>query len=246
MHISPGDTVRSIVAADFRTAAVFHRHGIPFCCGGDRPLAEACRERGVAEDEVRDALARATTRRDRVVPQVDGWELETLTAYIVGHHHAHLRLMMPALAAHTRKVAASHGAARPELREVARIVEELVLDLTSHMAKEENILFPYIVALADPRRREPVSPPFADIEHPLRMMAAEHERALAAAAEMRRLTGAYTVPPDACTTYRVSLAELDAFERDLRTHVHLEEHVLFPRARALAERVGADVHGERP
>ena len=47
---------------------------------------------------------------------------------------------------------------------------------------------------------------------------------------IRELTNAYTVPADGCTTYRVCLAELARFERDLHRHVHLENNVLFPKA----------------
>lgn len=53
-------------------------------------------------------------------------------------------------------------------------------------------------------------------------------------ARIRELTGGYAVPAHGCTTWRVALQELDAFERDLLLHVHLENNVLFPMARALA------------
>ena len=65
-------------------------------------------------------------------------------------------------------------------------------------------------------------------------MEAEHESAGAAMARIRELSGDYTPPADGCTTYRVALKELEAFEQDLHTHVHLENNVLFPKARVLA------------
>ena len=52
--------------------------------------------------------------------------------------------------------------------------------------------------------------------------------------QIRQLSRDFTVPADGCTTYRVAMQELEAFERDLHQHVHLENNILFPKARALA------------
>jgi regulator of cell morphogenesis and NO signaling len=53
---------------------------------------------------------------------------------------------------------------------------------------------------------------------------------------IRELTKGYLAPADGCTTYRVCMAELERFERDLHRHVHLENNVLFPKAVALENR----------
>ena len=142
---------------------------------------------------------------------------------------------MPIISAHLRKAVASHGS-RIELSDVARLFESVVSEMTAHMAKEENILFPYIAALAEAVRGGEAAPlaPFGDIENPIRVMESEHESAGASMALIRTMTGGYSLSADACVTYRVCLQELEAFERDLHQHVHLENNVLFPRARALA------------
>jgi regulator of cell morphogenesis and NO signaling len=103
------------------------------------------------------------------------------------------------------------------------------------MAKEEQILFPFIVDLEDAAAagRPAPRPPFGTVANPIRMMEVEHRFVGDAMAEMRHLTGGFTPPEDACGTYRVCLQELDAFERDLHEHVHLENNVLFPKAVAL-------------
>jgi regulator of cell morphogenesis and NO signaling len=78
--------------------------------------------------------------------------------------------------------------------------------------------------------------PFGTVSNPIHMMEMEHEAAGNAMFEIRELTGGYEVPADGCTTYAVCLRELDAFEKDLHAHVHLENNILFPKAAAL-ERV---------
>ena len=113
--------------------------------------------------------------------------------------------------------------------------------MMSYMAKEERILFPYIDALAEAvRAGRPAPPtPFGSIHNPIRMMEEEHESAGAAMARIRALTDNYAAPEDGCTTYRVCLQELAAFERDLHAHVHLENNLLFPKARVLASQAPA-------
>jgi regulator of cell morphogenesis and NO signaling len=61
-------------------------------------------------------------------------------------------------------------------------------------------------------------------------MESEHSGAGALMARIRELTNGFTPPPGACNTYQVAYAELEAFERDLHQHVHLENNILFPKA----------------
>ncbi len=61
----------------------------------------------------------------------------------------------------------------------------------------------------------------------------EHERAGEIAREIRRLSGGFTPPEHACSTYRAAYAKLEGFEEDLHRHVHLENNILFPKAAAL-------------
>jgi regulator of cell morphogenesis and NO signaling len=236
MHFTGETTVGAIVAEDFRTAAVFHEFGIDFCCGGRRTLAEACRERNMEPEAVLTALTRSCSVPG-IVPRFDEWSPETLIGYIVGTHHAYVKQALPVLIAHTRKLAEAHGGRHPELRDVAELTRQIASEMSSHMIKEEQILFPYIAAAAEAVERGKPAPvgPFGSIENPIAMMEAEHDAAGDAVASIRALTGGYVPPADGCATYRIALQELEAFERDLHTHVHLENNILFPKARRLVQ-----------
>jgi regulator of cell morphogenesis and NO signaling len=231
-------TIGEIVAADYRAAAVFQRHGIDFCCQGARTLDRGCREAGADTTEVMREIADATASASTVVPRFSEWPLGELAEYIVAKHHTFVRDMLPLLTAHTRKIANVHGHRHPELPRVAELVEEIADDMTSHMMKEEQILFPYIVQLeAAVAAGRPAPPaPFGSVDHPIHMMKAEHELAGHAMLEIRELTDGFTPPPDGCTTYKVCLQELEGFEADLHAHVHLENNILFPKASALEAR----------
>lgn len=213
--------VGDIVSEDYRRAAALKRFGIDFCCGGKMPLEDACQRKGVALDDVLEALAVSDAHGTATLPRVSAWEPSFLADYIVNEHHTYVRESIPVLRAFTQKVARVHGAERPELVTIAHLFDALATELTEHMASEEGVVFPRIKAggEGEPSLRELV----ADME-------GEHDEAGAIMAEIRRLSRDYTPPEGACNTYRATFAKLEEFEDDLHRHVHIENHVLFPKA----------------
>ena len=233
-------TIRDIVADDFRAAAVFQKHGIDFCCGGNRAVADACQEKGIEDRVVLDELEAALAPAGDT-PRFNTWDLDFLANYIVVNHHAYVRGAIETLRKHAGRVAEVHGERHPEVVAIARRFDAIADEMTHHMFKEERILFPYISALAGAARSgaRPTPAPFGTAANPIRMMEAEHESAGATMAEIRRLSGNYAPPEDACTTFKVTYRELEAFEADLHRHVHLENNILFPKAlRMEAELLG--------
>ena len=222
--------VGDLVAEDYRRAAALKRFGIDFCCGGAVPLADACRQQGVALDDVVEALAASDAHGVATLPRVTAWSPAFLVDYVVNEHHTYVRESVPVLRAFTQKVARVHGSERPELVEIANLFGCVADELTTHMASEEEIVFPRIKAQADGRAGD--GPALRDL---IREMEAEHDEAGALMAEIRRLSDDYTPPDGACNTYRAAFAKLEEFEDDLHRHVHLENHVLFPKALALNE-----------
>jgi regulator of cell morphogenesis and NO signaling len=225
-------TVKDFVVEDFRTAAVFEQHGIDFCCGGGVTLEEACARKGIEAEAVRRELEELASAPAGMNPRFERWELDALVEHIVTSHHAFVKGAIPVLMAHTAKVASVHGGRHPEVVEIYELMRAVAEEMTSHMQKEELMLFPYIKALAKSMREgtEPPRAPFGSVANPIRMMESEHSSAGGAMERIRELTNGFRPPEDACTTYRVSFQELAQFERDLHVHVHLENNILFPRA----------------
>lgn len=228
-----------IVKQDTRAATVLERFGLDYCCGGHRTLQEAAAERKLGVAPIVEALealdaAGSDTRAD------SKWEeLDKLTRHIVQRHHGYVREVTPAIRAWLAKLVARHGHRHPELSQVRDTFDELASELAAHMAKEENLLFPFIDDLAAAERtggRLPTSP-FGTVLHPVRVMEADHREAGDLLARLRDLTHGFAPPDDACTTYRLCYVELERFEGDLHLHVHLENNVLFPRALELEQQL---------
>ena len=197
------------------------RHGIDFCCGGNVPLAEACAKRGLMPEAVLAEIRaeQATGGSEDLVPW-DERPLEELIQYIVSVYHASAREELPRLMEMARKVNNAHGAKDPKrLAQLLNVLQKLEREMLDHMDKEQFVLFPMIRAGHGQQAGGPVQ-----------VMLSEHDDAAAALECLRSLTNDYTPPKDACTTWRALWASLEAFDRETREHIHLENNVLFPRA----------------
>jgi regulator of cell morphogenesis and NO signaling len=234
MTCTHGMTLGEIVTADFRAAGIMERYGLDFCCRGNRTLEQGCRDAGIRSEDLMEQLE-ALEKAPSDARSFKDMSIPALVDHIVTKHHAYVRDALPVLLAHSAKIAKVHGTRHPELVRVAQLVEQVADEMTSHMMKEEHVLFPYIVALASAAEHGAPPPfaPFGTVANPIHMMEMEHESAGNAMFEIRELTDGYQIPADGCTTYAVCLRELDAFERDLHAHVHLENNILFPKASAV-------------
>jgi regulator of cell morphogenesis and NO signaling len=228
-------TVREIALENPATIRVFEKFGIDYCCGGRKPLADACEANNLAVDEVIAALEQALAAP---VPESEAWgqkPLAELIAHIVNTHHAYVNREVPRLAYLSDRVVNRHGADKPELCIIQAKIAELSEELLQHLGKEEMILFPHVIALETSIREGTPRPQscFGTVANPIEMMSREHDAAGALMAEIRRLSNDYTPFVGACPTFLNFYNILLEFERDLHQHVHLENNVLFPRAIAM-------------
>lgn len=223
--------VGTIVADNPAVAGVFEKHGIDYCCRGRTSLADACNERHVPVEEVLAGIE-AVRNAGPATDDADWNEagLAELADHIVDVHHGFLASELPRTTGLIEKVCNAHGKKHAELTQVQEAFRLLREHLESHMAKEENVLFPAI------RRLEACDRPprflFGSVANPIRMMEREHDDAGDSLRTLRELTNGYTPPRDACPTYRVMLESLERIERDLHLHIHKENNILFPRAAA--------------
>lgn len=208
-----------------------------YCCdnGGRASLAEACQNAGMEVAVVLAELERAQllTATD-ASPEAYG-SPKALIGHILDRHHAFTRSELSRLQSLLTRLQERHGESRPELPAIAQCFQALSDDLLPHLLKEENILFPYVVALEQHREHASALPDtcFGSVENPLRQMELEHDNVRALLARMRQLTNNYTPPPEVCTRYRITLQSLECLEVDLIQHIHLENDVLFPLARRM-------------
>lgn len=234
MVLSSDRTVRDVALELPQATRVFEKLKIDYCCGGDRPLGEACATAGVKVENLERMLAEAGQAEVQGNDSLDFQKatLSELVGHILDKHHVYTKEEMARLEPLIDKVIAAHGENHPELRKLGELFQELCADLKPHMFREEQILFPYIVEMEMSALQNRPAPfaPFGTVSNPIRMMMMEHDAVGDLLRELRAISSSYTVPADGCIGYQTLYQALEAFEGDLHQHIHLENNILFPRA----------------
>lgn len=243
MKYTKDQPIGEIVASDYRTAQIFQKFGLDFCCGGNKTIQEAATEKEVNPIDVEKALGKLGS--ERIAKDYSDWTLDFLIDYIVKVHHRFTRDKLREMNTYVQKVAKVHGSQHQELYIIYEELSALYTDLINHLTHEEEELFPYIKKLAetDAGYTEIDSEHFGTGAQPISMREGEHEEAGEAMKRIRRLTNDFTPPEDACRTYRVLYKNLKAFEKDLHKHVHLENNILFPKALELEKKIQQRILG---
>jgi regulator of cell morphogenesis and NO signaling len=225
-------TVREIALEQPSSIRVFEHYGIDYCCGGRKALAEACAARNLEVDTVIAALEAAARTSAPVAESWSQSSLESLIGHIIVTHHAYVKSELPRLAELALKVVDRHGATTQELPVIQTTLARLDEELIQHLAKEEAILFPYLVKMERAIINGSAKPHgcFGTVANPIAMMTQEHDAAGGLIAEIRRLSHNFVAPADACASYHAFYEGLKEFEQDLHQHIHLENNILFPRA----------------
>jgi len=245
MTFNTNQTVRDMATENPASIRVFESFGIDYCCRGRQSLDEACAAEGVPVEKILTELTAASQAAP--LERVESWldaTLTALTAHIVDTHHAFVKQETPRLQALLEKTIGAHGAGHPELALIKDSFNAMADELSSHMFKEERILFPYLERLEQAAQEggPAIRPPFGTVANPIRMMMAEHDQAGELLKRIRIASQDFAVPDTACPTFAALYRGLEEFERDLHLHVHLENNILFPRAVEL-ERTMEERHG---
>ncbi|GAA0892677.1 iron-sulfur cluster repair di-iron protein [Fulvivirga kasyanovii] len=232
MKLSKDTPIGELVAANYRTATVFKKHKIDFCCQGGRTIREAVEQKEIDINLLLKELDEAIQIKDTSANNYQSWPLGLLADYIEKVHHRYVEKRTQEIVPFLNKLCRVHGDRHPELHEITDLFTKSAGDLAQHMKKEELILFPFIHKMVRTQNlREKLHPPhFKTIENPIAMMMHEHDAEGERFRKIAELSNNYNPPADACNTYRVTFALLKEFEDDLHLHIHLENNILFPRA----------------
>lgn len=228
--VNPQKHIRDFVAADFRTAAVFSKHKIDFCCKGNRPISEVCEQKNIDLDAIVYDLNKVLNSQSDQSIDYRSWPSDLLADYIEKKHHRYVLEKTPVLRQFLDRLCKVHGARNPELFKVNELFTASTDELLRHMKDEESIVFPYVREMVEAKNNGAPKPPtekFGTVENPIEQMLHEHEAEGERFREISEITNDYTPPADACNTYRVAYQMLEEFEKDLHLHIHLENNILF-------------------
>ncbi len=206
---SLGDIAASLPGS----TVIFRRHKLDFCCGGAQSLEQASRKKGLDPASIASELTQLTPQPSSIPDSV-----EDLVGYLIERYHTVHRRELPELcnlAIRVERVHADHPAVPRGLSDFLARMQDA---LESHMQKEEQVLFPLMLAGGNPM-----------IVHPIGMMRHEHDEHGEELRTLAALTNDLTLPEGACNTWRALYAGLVKLTEDLTEHIHIENNILFPR-----------------
>lgn len=137
-----------------------------------------------------------------------------LIDFILERYHAVHREQLPEAIEKARRVEQVHGDHPLCPNGLADHLDALFQELESHMLKEEQVLFPMLRNHSHP-------------QGPISVMISEHEEHEAAVKKIEEITQNFSIPEDACGTWRSLNMLIKEFVDDLRDHLELENNVLF-------------------
>jgi regulator of cell morphogenesis and NO signaling len=233
-HINPSSLVSDIVKQDYRTAEVFRKYGIEYCCGGKWSLGTATLMKGLELPELIQALEGATQnlRLPNYLP-FDKWNIAFLADYIVHVHHYYLKKTLPEIKELLDEFISDHREKYPYLHDLGKIYNQIYRETLPHLKEEEEVIFPYIkqISHAFESHESYAGLLVRTLRKPVeKIMNQEHVMMQRMIARMRELTNNYTAPGDACINHGVALLKLKELDDDLVQHLHLEQDILFPKS----------------
>lgn len=232
MIINSDSIIGKIVAENYKAASIFKSYNIDFCCNGNRSIAAASKKKNIDENILIQQLTEALNKGGNAEIDFKSWPIDLLADYIEKTHHRYVVTKVAEIEPYIERIVEVHGEQHPELYEIKELFSQSAQDLTAHMVKEENILFPYIREMVKRKAggEKLVRPSFGSIENPIKVMHQEHDNEGERFRKISELSANYQPPQDACNTYRVTFSLLKEFEDDLHRHIHLENNILFPAA----------------
>lgn len=233
-EINRQSLVADIVALDYRTADVFRRYDIGYCCGGNWPIEMACQMQGVDADKLLTELE-AATRTVSISNYLDfgSWNIDFLIDYLINVHHQFLKKTLPATKHLLHEFANEHIKKFPYLADLEKKFDLLIKQLLPSLQQEEEVIFPYIKQLSHAHRHK--EPYAALLVRTLRKPVVEtmykgHEAFTDIIFSIREMTNKYTPPQNVCSSHKVVVAKLKELDNDLMQHLYLEQLYLFPTA----------------
>ncbi len=246
MYLQPFEIDRQssaadIVAKDYRTAVVFRKHGIGYCCGGKWPMEMTCELQGIDADILQQELE-AAIRTIPVSNQLDfsNWSIDFLIDYIINIHHQYLRQSFPETMQILNDFIKEHIKKFSWLAELETKFGLLIEQLHPSMRREEEVLFPYIRQIAHAHKdKEPYAVLLIKtLRKPVEdTMFNGHETMTDIIKSIRTITNQYSIPSNVCTNHKVVMAKLKELDNDLMHHLYLEQSILFPKAMAIEKEV---------
>ncbi len=224
--LNENTSIGSLVEKTPESAKIFEKLGLDYCCKGNRTLKEACDEKKLNVVEVLEMLKQLST--SDVPMNWDRMTLKEIVIHIVDTYHTPSKQELQRINQLIEKLKTKHGQRYPYISDLQNVFEQMKNSLLKHMEEEEQIVFPLVINLEINKESQ-----HEELKKYLGSLDNDHLETGEALERIKNLTNGYIPPSDACMTHIVMLNSLERLERNLHEHIHKENQILFPRAKAM-------------
>ncbi|NGX48862.1 MAG: Iron-sulfur cluster repair protein YtfE [Candidatus Anoxychlamydiales bacterium] len=223
-------TLKNIVTANPASYKILEKYKLDYCCGGNKTLKNACDEKSLDMEKI--ILEINDLEKDEAIVDVNNLTLSELVDHIESTHHVFMKKEIPDILALLEKAVNRHNT--EDLKNLNEIFKTLVEDITAHLEKEEQILFPAVRELEEFGEIKSIAcfdkstNPLASIANPINQMEMEHEAVGNLLKKINQIIDKEDFKQ--CMTLELLYTKLKGLEEDLHRHIHKENYVLFPKA----------------
>jgi regulator of cell morphogenesis and NO signaling len=226
-------TLASIVNEHNSTAEVFDKYHLDYCIYGDLLLSESVTKTKISLEQLLNELDLVI--KDEPVDNVNfnNLSLAEISELLRNEYHEYLRGKISELTSLSQKVQKEHKF--ESIDEIHELLLSIFNHLAPHMLREEKVLFPYLEYMEHMviQGKIPRPPSFGKIKTTISAMLEDHKDSTDKLNELRELTNNYTCPDEGCENMKLYYEELNLLDKNLRMHVHIENNVLFTKAREM-------------
>jgi regulator of cell morphogenesis and NO signaling len=228
-------SVATIVVENINTASVFKKYKIDFSIHGNMQLTQACEEKNTNLKHILKDL-KAVNDKVYYLKDYNSWKLDFLIDFLVDIQHEYKEENILFLKEYGKKVSAIYGHEYKELLEINLLILEVADSVLEHMKNEEAIIFPYIKKLIEANTKKIVTNTSdSPLNRPIDIIEDDHQKVSKTFKKISELTNNYKIPENACISFKVLYLKLQQFEELLNNHIHIENNILFPKAKKLEQ-----------
>lgn len=223
------------------TIVLFEKYGFNYYQNGSQTLKEACAQKGLDFTAIDKELADLQKTQPNQLT-IEDMDLSLLIDRINGQHHDHEAVILSDILTEIQTLLKDENTSKEQLN-VLEITEKkfshLKERLLMHCDKEDKLLFPLIrkIGALQKDRSPRLKGVITEIKELVNVLEMEHQESVSFIAEIRNLLMNYDKAGNISSGFSVLMTHFKDFELDFHVHIHIENNVLFPRIKEMAEQL---------
>ena len=229
--------IADIVLDNINTSKVFKEYNIDYSIEGNKNFLSVCEHKNIDSKKLVNKLT-ATHKDVYYLQDYNSWKLDFLIQFLSDIHHDYKEENILLIKQYGKKVAGLYGNQYPELIEVNNLIQGISEEILEHMKNEETILFPYLNELLKlDSGSSTLSHNYSKKLKTIDSFEDEHYKIRKTFQKIAKLTNYYILPENACDSFKLLYVKLKSFDDRLQDHIHIENNILFPKAKQLQDKV---------